>query len=115
MELKLLDGQYVTGENKAPVEIDGTDELAQRVASKLRVRRGSFLPMPEFGSRLYLLGRVKRSERETAARQYVLEALADEAGLSLETLSLSEQADGDAVLSLSFTYGTETLRIETGI
>lgn len=116
MELKLLDGQYVTGENKAPVTIDGTKELAQRIALKLRVRRGAFLPLPEFGSRLYLLGRVRPSERETAARQYVREALADEEGLSVDSLTLCAGAEGDALLRLSLSLGgAETLNVETGI
>lgn len=115
MELELLDGQYVTGENKAPIEVNGTEELAQRIARKLQVRRGAFLPLPEFGSRLHLLGRVRPSEREAAAQQYVREALSDEEGLSLESLTLCEGADGDALLRLSLSVGTETLNVETGI
>ena len=115
MELKLLDGQYVTGANKAPLEISGTEELAQRIAQKPQVRRGAFLPLPAFGSRLHLLGRVRPSERETAAQQYVREALADEEGLSLESLTLCERSDGDALLRLSLSLGTDTLSVETKI
>ena len=114
MELKLTDGQYSLDEKHAPEEIGGNEELAQRVALKLQVHRGSFLPLPEYGSRLYTLGRIRPSERETAARQFVLEALGDEDGLSLDTLELTEK-DGDAVLRLTLTSGGETLNVETEI
>ena len=59
--------------------------------------------MPEYGSRLYSLTGVKPSMRETAARQYILEALSDEAGLALETVTVSEE-DGALCVSATFTY-----------
>ncbi len=116
MELKLTDGKYTLGAYKAPDELDELDELLQRVVMKLKVRRGSFLPLPDYGSRLYLLPRTKPTGRETAARQYVLEALADETELDLATLELLQKAEGEAVLSLEFTYkGKYTISVETEI
>ena len=115
MELKLTDGKYVLGAEKAPVELDDAATLAQRVALRLRVRRGAFVPMPTFGSRLWQLGRVSRAGRETAAREFVLEALADETELTLETLTLTEGADGDAALKLTFSCESGTLVVETEI
>lgn len=114
MELELKDGRYTLDGGHALREIDGAEELAQRVALRLRVHRGAFLPLPEFGSRLYTLGRLHPNERETAARQFVLEALADETDLSLDALELTEK-DGDAVLKLTLSSGGETLKLETGI
>ena len=115
MELKLSGGAYALGQNHAPVEIDGKDELAQRVACRLSVHRGTFLPMPTFGSRLWTLGRVGRAERETAARRFVLEALEDETGLVLDSLSLEEKAGGDAILRLELHGESGAFSVETEI
>ena len=114
MELQLREGKYLLDEKNALCELDDGEELAQRIALKLRVHRGAFLPLPEYGSRLYTLGRILPAARETAARQFVLEALADEEGLSLDALELTEK-DGVAVLKLTLTSGGETLNVETGI
>ena len=72
MEIKLTDGKYTLGDYLAPNELEELDEILQRVIMKLKVRRGSFLPLPDYGSRLHLLSKAKPSSRETAARQYVL-------------------------------------------
>ena len=66
MELELKDGRYTLDGGHALREIDGAEELAQRVALRLRVHRGAFLPLPDYGSRLYTLGRLHPNERETA-------------------------------------------------
>ncbi len=104
------------GPCRTPVVVGELDELLQRIKMKLQVRRGAFLPMPDYGSRLYLLSQTKTSNRETAARQYVSEALADEANLELSSLELKETADGNAVLYLIFKYKDKyTVSIETVI
>lgn len=71
---------------------------------KLAARRGGFALLPEFGSRLYLLGNTRVSERETAARQYVAEALAEEEHLVLESISVSGLAEGSIRIDTAFTY-----------
>ena len=71
--------------------------------------------MPTFGSRLWTLGRVGRAERETAARQFVLEALEDETGLVLDSLSLEEKAGGDAILRLELHGESGAFSVETEI
>ena len=58
--------------------MSGTEELAQRAMMRLAARRGGFYLLPEYGSRLYTLCRLKPSERSAAARQYVVEALSPE-------------------------------------
>ncbi|PKM72476.1 MAG: hypothetical protein CVU91_08780 [Firmicutes bacterium HGW-Firmicutes-16] len=116
MKLKLTDGKYTLGAYLAPLELEELDELLQRVLMKLKVQRGTFLPLPDYGSRLYQLSRTKPSNRETAARQYVLEALADETELELSALELLQKADGEATLLLTFTYKSEyTVTVETEI
>ncbi len=61
---------------------------------RLRSRRGGFAPMPEYGSRLHTLLRgVRPADRESAARQYVAEAIADEP--EIELLAVAVTGGGD--------------------
>ena len=116
MELKITDGKYTLGKYRTPEEVGETNELLQRIWMKLKVHRGAFIPLPEYGSRLYMLSQTKPSNREMAARQYVLEALADETDIELSSLELTQTAEGEAVLLLTFTYKNEyTVSIETEI
>lgn len=115
MELRLENGRYVSRGIAGLERVQGEDELLQRVCMKLKARRGGFYPMPEYGSRLYSLTSVKPSMRETAARQYILEALADETELALETVTVSEE-DGELCVSAAFTYqGDVKLAVDTWI
>ena len=114
MELKLIDGRYVRGEFQGFAVVDGIDEIMQRVRMKLVVKKGSFMPLPEYGSRLHTLSAVKPSLRESAARQFVSEALADESALSLESLELIYEEDGTAMLLLSFVYNGD-VRFEVSL
>ena len=97
------------------VTVNGYEELAQRVSMKLTARRGGFVLLPEFGSRLYLLHNTKVSERVTAARQYVAEALSDEEDLILEHLSISEITQGNIRIDTEFTYNGDHLHMTTTI
>ncbi len=107
MELKLTDGKYTLGNYQTLERISEIEEVLQRVTMKLKARRGAFIPMPEYGSRLYLLCEERPSNRKSAARLYVLEALQDEKELELNTLELVSDTDGDARLIMSFIYKGE--------
>ena len=87
MELKIHNGDYVRGDGRI-VRLEGREALLQRVLFKLTARRGTFPFLPELGSRLYLLGRVSGGARQSAAEQYVAEALSDEKELEVETVTL---------------------------
>ena len=114
MELKLVDGRYVPESTGSLAVVSGGDELAQRVGMKLAARRGRFLPLPDFGSRLYLLPGIKPSQRENAAKQYIAEAVADETGLTLKSVSL-EQNGGTAEVRAVFSYDGTAFTVTTGI
>ncbi|MEG0876081.1 MAG: hypothetical protein RSD32_02725 [Oscillospiraceae bacterium] len=114
MELKIVEGKYVINEFHALSTTEGFEEIIQRITMKLRAKRGSFLPLPDFGSRLYTLGSIKPSLRETAARQFVLEALSDETGLVLESLSLLAGEGDTGTLSLLFSFEGGSFELETG-
>lgn len=63
--------------------------LGEEVVFLLTARRGGFSPMPEVGSRLYLLPFEKPSRRQVAAEAYVQEALE---GLGLTILGVDVTA-----------------------
>ena len=91
--LKLYAGEYVRDKNGGFQRVTGFDELLQRVLMKLTSRRGGFAMIPDFGSRLHLLGRESPDRRETAASEYVHEALRDEA-LEIESIKLLKDQNG---------------------
>lgn len=116
MELKLADGNYEAGVRGSLLTVSGTDEVAQRIIMRLTARRGGFAPLPEYGSRLHLLHLAKPSEREAAAKQYVAEALSDERGVKLESLSISGEGAGRIALDLMFSYlGDQQIEVKTVI
>ena len=83
MELRLQNGRYVFDRSGALQTVEGREELLQRVLMRLAAHRGSFPPDPEYGSRLYLLGRLKPALRAAAAKQYAVEALKPETAVSV--------------------------------
>ncbi len=116
MELKLAEGRYVYRQNFGLERVSGAEELKQRVLMKLTARRGEFLPMPEFGSRLHTLSRIPASRVESEARRFVAEALSGETGLSLDGLSFVTDGSGVGKLFFSFSYnGDESFNLESRI
>ena len=112
MELKLNGRNYESDSFGSAAEVSGAEAMLQRALFTLRVRRGAFAPLPDFGSRLHLLQREKPSDREAVARGYVQEALSALEGLYLDSLSLQENADSSLTLQLSFTYKGDELDAE---
>ena len=98
MQLKRMDGDYVADGIGGLVRLSGKEELLERVLYRLSVPKGSFALLPELGSELYLLSREKPAAQEAAAKQYVAAALAEEKGLSVENVELSEGGDGVLLL-----------------
>lgn len=84
------DGDYVVDEKGGFRRAEGSQALLQRVLWKLSIPRGSFPPLPELGSELYQLSRCKPSQRESMARQYAAQALADEPELTVTAAELGE-------------------------
>lgn len=106
------DGDYVTDEKGALRRAEGSQELLQRVLWKLSIPQGSFPPLPELGSQLYQLGRCKPSQRESMARQYAAQALADEPELTVTAAELGE--NGTLKLWLEWRGEGLTLTMELG-
>ncbi len=114
MELWIKDGDYVPDSNGGFAVLQGAEALVQRVLFRLCARRGSFPMLPTLGSRLYLLGREKKSGRLAAAREYVEEALAEE-NVSVESVELHDAAEGRLLVRVLLRKGEETMEVTVGV
>lgn len=110
MELKIENGDYVPDGAGGLMRVEGREELLQRVLFRLSARRGSFPFCEELGSRIWQLGRMSASARQSAAVQFVTEALADEEGISVESVELGAPAHGTAALEVLLEVQGERLR-----
>lgn len=107
MEIKLINGDYVPDGLGGIQRSSGADALLQRVLFRLTARRGQFPMLPDLGSRLYLLGKEVPSQRSSAAKQYVTEALAEEE-VSITDVQLSPFLDGRMEVTVLLDYqGTD--------
>ena len=89
------------------VRSQGADALLERVLFRLTARRGGLPPLPQLGSRLYLLGREPAAQRLSAARQYVAEALAEEA-VTVTDIALAPAEQDRTRLTVQLEYqGTD--------
>ncbi len=115
MELKLANGDYIPSiESGTCFEtVTAMDEILQRVLFKLTVHRGSFPFVPELGSDLWLLYREKKSNRVSAAYQFVAQALQDEKMISIDDVFVNETFDGIEVdVKLMYEGESASLTIE---
>lgn len=107
MEVRIKDGDYIPDGLGGVVRCQGSDALLERVLFRLTARRGGFPILPQLGSRLYLLSREPAAQRLSAARQYVAEALAEEA-VTVADVALAPDEQGRIRLTVRLEYqGTE--------
>lgn len=107
MELRIQNGDYIPDGLGGVVRCQGEDALLERVLFRLTARRGGLPFLPRLGSRLYLLSRETAVQRLPAARQYVAEALAEEA-VTVTDVTLLPDGQGRAQLTVRLEYqGTE--------
>ena len=100
MELRLENGDYVPAANGELARVEGSEAVLQRALMRLQARRGGFAALPDYGSRLYTLCRLKPGERAAAARAYAVEALASEPEVELGEVRYAEDGDGGALLEI---------------
>ena len=110
MALVLRNGDYVSDGAGGLRRVLGQEALLQRVLFRLSARRGSFPFWETLGSRLWQLGQHPASARQSAAKQYVAEALAEEPGLSVEDVILTQSGES-AALTAELLYGGERLSV----
>ena len=110
MELQMKNGDYISNCAGGLRKVSGSEALLQRVLFRLTARRGMFPFWEKLGSRLWQLGQVPAAKRESAAKQYVVEALAEETDVVVDSVTLSEE-NGVAVLHAKLTCGEEHLEL----
>lgn len=115
MELKLENGEYSARAYGGTETVSGTEETLQRVLMRLKARRGGFLPMPEFGSRLHELCGMKKSDRGSYAKQFVFEALSPEKDVSVLGVEYSEDGDGVGKVSAELRIGGDELTVSVDV
>ena len=101
MELLLREGDYVPDGKGGVCRAQGEEELLQRVLFKLTARREAFPLLPGLGSALYTLPREKLSDWESLARQYAAQALEDEAGLAVRSVTVTPRDQGGAHVAVT--------------
>ena len=111
MGLSLRNGDYVPDGTGGLRRAEGQAALLERVLFRLTARRGTFPFLPELGSRLWQLGQLPAARRQSAAEQYVAEALAAEPGLTVEQVVLAESRGGRAQVTASLTWRGEALSV----
>lgn len=109
MDLWLENGDYVPDGMGGFLVAEGIDGVVQRVIYRLTVPLGSFLPMPEFGSKLSTLCREKPSSWEALAGQYVRLALEEEEEVSFDRVSLSPLEGGKIEMTVYLLWEGETV------
>lgn len=75
MRMYMKNGDYVPDGLGGFRQTEGNDRILATALFLLTARRGKFSPLPEVGSRLYLLSREKPSRWESIAVSYAQEAL----------------------------------------
>ena len=110
MELVLRNGDYVSDGAAGLHRVQGQDALLQRVLFRLSAKRGTFPFWETLGSRLWQLVQLPASARQAAAKQYVAEALAEEQGLSVEDVFLTQNGES-ADLTAELSYGGARLSV----
>ena len=114
MALVLRDGDYSV-KNACRLEQASANEiLLQRVLLKLSAKRGRFPFLEDLGSQLWKLGALPKTARQSAAAQYVAEALADEPGITVGQVTLTYQENGRMLLQAEL-QGEESLTVTMDI
>ena len=111
MENLLKHGDYVPDGFGGFTRVQQLQELLQRALFKLTCRRGSFPFLPELGSQLYELGKVKQSQRSAAAKQYVTQALSG-MGLKVEDVQVDMNSRESARVQVVLSYEGQWASVE---
>ncbi len=108
--LAIRNGDYVPDGAGGLRRAEGREALLERVLYRLTARRGQFPFLEDLGSRLWQLGRVGAAGRQSAAEQYVAEALSAEEGVTVEAVTLTE-AEGRTYLTAELLWEERPLSV----
>lgn len=114
MEPRLKNGDYIPDGLGGVVRCEGAEALLERVLFRLIAHRGGLPFLPRLGSRLYLLSREPVTQRLSAARQYVAEALAEEP-VNVTDVELTSLGEGRAQLTVWLDYQGTGLSVSMAV
>lgn len=106
MEIKLVNGDYVPDGLGGVERLEGDKALLGRVLYRLTAHRGGLPLLPGLGSRLYLLPGEPAAQRLSAARQYAVEALAEEP-VTVEDVTLEPAGEGRCAVTVYLSGASE--------
>ena len=101
--LRMKNGDYVP-KGSGLETVSGSEAVLQRVLLRLTARRGAFPFMESFGSRLWTLGQLKAAERQ-----------AEETGLTVDSVTLTQSGGECAALTVQLTAGDTALTAEVAL
>ena len=107
-------GDYVPDGAGGFVRLTGAQAALQTALFRLQCRNGAFPLLPDLGSQLYLLGREKASDRQTLARQYCVQALAD-LPVTVTGATVTQDADGVLRVAVTLDYQNQELTLEVAV
>lgn len=115
MELRLNEGDYVPDGLGGFQRLEGREALVQRLLFRLRAHRGAMPFWETLGSRLWELGSIPPEQRQAAATQFVSEALEEEEGLLVESVTVREEHPGVLSVRVELNHQGESLPLEMEI
>lgn len=115
MEARIQNGDYLPDGLGGIIRCRGADALVERVLFRLTAHRGGLPPLPGLGSRLYLLSREPATQRLSAARQYVMEALAEEMVTVADVSITPERTPGRVRVTVLLDYNGTALSVSTTV
>ena len=96
------------------VRLQEEEALLERALFKLTCRRGAFPFLPELGSRLRELGRLRPSARNAAAQQYAAQAL-EGMGLEVTGARVRMVSDDQADVAIELVYDGAQRTVEVTV
>jgi len=114
MELELQNGDYVSDGTGGVSRKNGKEALLQRILFRLIAKREKFPFCENLGSHLWQLGTLPPADRRAAAKQFVVEALAEE-NVEVESVELYAAEDTTATVHVVLTWRGETLTVTLDI
>ena len=106
MRMRMENRDYVPDRIGGFERLSGEGQVLHQALFLLSARRGKFAPLPEVGSRLYLLHREKPSAWEASAAAYAQEALAP-MGIRVKKAAVQRIHDGLLVTIAAEYQGSE--------
>lgn len=115
MDLLIEQGDYVPDGKGGFTVVEGANAVLQRVLYRLAVPLGAFLPLPSFGSELYLLHREKPSHRTAVASGYIQQALTEETDVTFDHVDITDLGAGELHMVVYLLWQGEVLSFSTTI